>query len=140
LILLDTNVISELFKLQPSIAVETWLRDHEPLLLLNSVTLSELAYGIALLSEGAHRRALRMQFDLTVQQFSGRIVPFAASEAQIYADLRAGARFVGRPISVADAQIAAIARSLDVPLATRNTNDFQTTGLTLLNPWLPAVE
>jgi toxin FitB len=135
LILLDTNVISELFRSQPSSAVENWLRENEPLLLLNSVTLSELAYGIALLSQGTHRRTLTMQYDLTVQQFNGRIVPFAGSEAQIYAEIRAAARFAGRPMSVADAQIASIARSLNVPLATRNTNDFQSAGLTLINPW-----
>jgi toxin FitB len=137
LILLDTNVISELFRSQPNMSVENWLIENEPFLLLNSVTLSELAYGIALLPQGVHRKTLATQYDLTVQQFNGRIVPFAASEAQIYAEIRAAARSAGRPISVADAQIAAIARSLDVPLATRNTNDFQSTGLALLNPWLP---
>jgi predicted nucleic acid-binding protein len=136
--LLDTNVLSELMRLRPSAGVVRWL-DEQPDgdVYTSAVSRAEIELGLALMPEGRRRDALhvsaRTVFD---QDFSGRCLPFDEGAARHYARVVSSRRRVGRPISVEDAQIAAIALANRMPLATRNIADFeQIVGLELLNPW-----
>jgi toxin FitB len=136
-ILLDTNVISELMRPSPSPDVEAWLAS-EPSegLFTSAVTEAELRYGLGLLPEGRRRGQLADAIDgLLSEDFGGRILPFDRMAALAYAEIAVDRRRAGRPISPFDGQIAAIARSHDATLATRNVQDFESCGVRLLNPW-----
>ena len=100
------------------------------------VTVAEIRYGLALLSEGARKNALRQAIEgMFEEDFSGRILPFDGSAARVYAGIAAGRRQLGRPVSQFDALIAAIARSRAAAVATRNSNDFEDCGIQVINPW-----
>jgi predicted nucleic acid-binding protein len=136
-ILLDTNVLSELMRPTPSIAVETWL-GGQPVngAFISAITEAELRYGLALLPEGQRRRRLLAQAEaMLTEDFAGRILPFDSPAAVVYARIAADRRFAGRPISQPDAQIAAIAVSRGAAVATRNVADFEGCGITLVDPW-----
>lgn len=137
MIILDTNVLSELMRDDPAPRVERWIDDQESgELAVTAVTIAELRYGIARLPHGARRSRLTESADaLVVRGFAGRVLPFDHEAAEHYADLAAGCAQVGRPIGVADAQIAAICRLRGATLATRDTRDFETTGVRLVDPW-----
>lgn len=113
MILLDTNVVSELMKAEPSPGVLAWIdAASAATLFASAITQAEILYGVALLPSGKRRDALagaaRAAFD---SLFRGRILPFDSDAAEVFAALAAERRQVGRPIAQADAQIAAIARS-----------------------------
>ena len=72
---------------------------------------------------------------MTREDFAGRILPFDSAAARAYAVIAATRRAIARPLARADGQIAAIARSRGMPVATRNTRDFTDTGINLINPW-----
>ena len=72
---------------------------------------------------------------ILTEDFHGRILPFDKRSSVQYADIVTGRERIGRPIGVADAQIAAVCRDLNAILATRNTADFEETGIELINPW-----
>ena len=137
MIVLDTNVLSELMKHRPSPEVLAWvMRQPRRELLTTSVSQAELYYGLALLPEGRRKAALvagagRLFNDV----FAGQILPFDGAAAIDYGEIRAMRRRAGRPIAALDAQIAAVARSVGADLATRNLNDFEGCGLELINPW-----
>jgi predicted nucleic acid-binding protein len=137
MIVLDTNVVSELMKSAPEPAVMGWI-DAIPgaTLFVSAITQAEILYGIALVPEGKRRKGLteaaRIAFDT---YFRGRILPFDSDAAEAFADLAAGRRLAGRPIAQADAQIAAIARSRGATIATRNVPDFDGCGVEIVNPW-----
>jgi predicted nucleic acid-binding protein len=136
-IVLDTNVVSEPFRPNPSLKVLDWMR-AEPLaaLFITAITEAELLYGLALLPEGRRRRELeRMVLPLVDEDFVGRILPFDSSAAREFAEIAAARRRSGRPVSEPDARIAAIARSRGASLATRNVSDFADCGLKLIDPW-----
>ncbi len=135
MILLDTNVLSELTKPTPSAHVVAWLNDNEPKLALSAVTLAELRYGIARLPDGKRKSSLIRFWDTTRDRFKGRTFPFDERTAEIYGDIVAEAEKQGRRLNVADAQIAAIALAHRMSVATRNTGDFENTGVTVINPW-----
>jgi toxin FitB len=140
MILLDTNVVSELMKASPAPSVLGWIdATRGASQFISSVTEAEILYGIALLPEGKRRDALanaaRVAFET---HFHGRILPFDSEAAKAFAALAAGRRRAGLPISMADAQIAAIARSRGAVLATRNGPDFEGCGVELINPWRSA--
>jgi len=103
---------------------------------ISAITQAEILYGVALVPEGKRReglaRAARTAFET---YFRGRILPFDSEAAEAFAALAAGRRQVGRPISLADAQIAAIARSRGATLATRNVPDFEGCGVEIVDPW-----
>ena len=135
MILLDTNVLSELSRRQPSPRVIAWHRQHEPLLALPTIALAELRFGIARLPDGRRRSSLLQFWTATRDHFLGRIFSFDERAAATYGDLAAEAERAGRPINVADGQIAAIARTHMMSVATRDVSDFEVTGISLMNPW-----
>jgi predicted nucleic acid-binding protein len=137
-IILDTSVLSEGLRPQPSPNVLHWMRS-EPMaaLFTTTITEAELFYGAAVLPDGRRRRSLEsVLMELLDARFAGRVLPFDSAAAREFADIAAARRRAGRPIGEADARIAAIARSRGASLATRNTGDFDGCGLTLIDPWL----
>ncbi|MGE4482449.1 type II toxin-antitoxin system VapC family toxin [Acidocella sp.] len=137
MILLDTNVLSELMRPSPAPAVETWVSAQPAAgIFISAITEAELRYGLALLPDGQRRRRLLVQAQaMLAEDFAGRILPFDSAAAEAYAPIAAARRLAGRPISQADAQIAAIAASRGAALATRNVMDFTDCGITILDPW-----
>jgi toxin FitB len=136
-IVLDTNVISELARQVPDSGVLSWLDSLEAAdVATTSVTAAELRYGIARLPDGHRKRELTVVIrGILTEDFYGRVLPFDEGASVRYADVVVGRERIGRPIGVADAQIAAICRDLSAILATRNTADFEETGIELVNPW-----
>jgi hypothetical protein len=136
-ILLDANVVSETIRPLPEPVVERWLgRQPEASVFICATTEAELRYGVTLLPEGRRRSVLTADVERMLSGvFSGRVLPFDSAAAVAFAEIAAGCRQSGRPISFADAQIAAIARSRGAALATRNLADFAGCGIDLVNPW-----
>jgi toxin FitB len=137
LIVLDTNVVSEMMRPAPDATVLNWLNAQvADELWLNSVVVSELLFGIARLPGGARKRQLADTFAAMLSEdFVGRILSFDLEAAVIYAELVAVREAKGRPVAMADAQIAAICLAHGAKLATRNTKHFEGLGLVLVNPW-----
>lgn len=138
MIFLDTNVLSEVMRPVPNANVIAWLDRQDPAeLLLTTITVAEILYGIRRLPDGSRQATLfKMANSLFEEEFAQRILPFDAAVAMHYAELVCQRQQQGRPISVADAQIASICRSVDgASLATRNVRDFSGIGLALVNPW-----
>ncbi len=135
--LLDTNVLSELMKAKPDPLVIAFVNGIPATALFTSaITQAEILFGIALLREGKRRDALLAAAETTLgNYFRERVLPFDGSAAKAYATVAAGRRESGRPISQADALIAAIARSRGATLATRNVTDFDDCGILVVNPW-----
>jgi len=137
MILLDTNVISELMRPNPQTQVAEWLY-AQPLscLFTSSITITEIMYGLKRMPEGNRKQALLIQFHQFVENgFKQRIRVFGYEEAIVAAQLRTLRDDIGQPLSFADAQIAAIARVHDFAIATRNIKDFENCGLHLINPF-----
>lgn len=140
MIILDTNVVSEPLKPAPDAAVLAWLDAQAcATLYLTSITLAELLAGVAALPAGRRRNKLaRALGDEVLPLFEGRVLAFDARAAHAFAQMHAGARAAGNPISFADGAIAAIAAAQGFALATRNGNDFKGTGVDLIDPWAAA--
>ena len=140
MILLDTNILSELMRPAPEPAVEQWLADQPAAsVFISAITEAELRYGLALMPSGKRRSALAVEIEAMLgEDFSGRVLPFDSPAAVAFAEIAAERRQAGRPISQADAQIAAIARSRGAALATRNVPDFEGCGVEIINPWSSA--
>ncbi|MBS0448884.1 MAG: type II toxin-antitoxin system VapC family toxin [Proteobacteria bacterium] len=139
--LLDTNVLSELLRAQPSPAVLAWFMTlpHESLF-VSAVTQAEMMLGTRLLPPGKRRSALESALSAMFDEdFAGRILPFDTNAVPAYVDIVGDRRSIGRPISQFDAQIAAIARKAGAKLATRNTADFEGCGVALIDPWTGSV-
>lgn len=137
MLVLDTNVVSELMRERPNPEVLRWV-DNQLTgdLFVTSVTEAEIRTGIAILPEGERRRGLAGAAErLFGVFFSERILPFDSDAARAYAMLAAERRVAGRPISQADCQIAAIARCLGASVVTRNVADFEESGFEVINPW-----
>jgi hypothetical protein len=136
-IILDTNVLSELMRPQPSAQVSSWIADQtQSNLYLSTVTEAEVLYGIELLPRGARREGIRAAAETMFEHdFANRILPFDRPAAQWFGKIASHRRAVGRPIGHSDGQIASIARSRGAQLATRNIADFAECGLELINPW-----
>jgi predicted nucleic acid-binding protein len=136
-IVLDTNVISELARQVPDSGVLAWLDSLEiSEVATTAVTAAELRYGVARLPDGHRKRELTVMIrGILAEDFYGRVLPFDERASARYADIVTGRERIGRPIGVADAQIAAICRDLSAILATRNTADFEETGIELIDPW-----
>ena len=135
MIVLDTNVISELLRPAPEPRVEAWLAAQDGGdVYLTTVTEAELRYGVAILPDGRRRRMLNAALDaILAEDFEG--LPFGSEAAAAYAAIAAARRAAGRPISQFDCQIAAICRANGAAVATRNTTDFQGCGVQVIDPW-----
>jgi toxin FitB len=135
--ILDTNVVSDPMQPAPSVIVTAWWAQQQPgALFITTVTVAEILYGIELLPHGKRRAALLAGAELMFGKvLAGRILPFDEDAARAFPEIAVRRRVQGRPIADLDAQIAAIARSRDALLATRNTADFEGCGLRLVNPW-----
>jgi predicted nucleic acid-binding protein len=135
LIFLDTNVVSETLGRTPHAAVIAWLERHDAELALPTVTIGEIAFGIAKIRP--EQRAQRLEQGLSAwrHRFADRIFPFTETAALAYGELMSDALRQGRPMSAPDGMIAAIARTNGGRLATRDVSGFETTGLDLLCPW-----
>jgi predicted nucleic acid-binding protein len=137
MIVLDTNVISELMRPTPDARVMAWMA-QQPMagLFTMTVTQAEIFYGLALLPQGRRRDdlvvAAQQMFDVDL---AGRVLSFDIDAAMIYAEIAAGRRRIGKPINQIDAQIAAVARSRGAQLATRNVPDFVDCEIVVVNPW-----
>lgn len=137
MILLDTNVVSELMKTEPAEAVLAWL-NHQPSerLYLSAVTIGEIAYGLRILPDGKRRSGLRDRFERFVAlAFDQRVLSYDESAGRIYGELMAERKELGLPMSVTDGQIAAIARRDHLTIATRNVLDFENCGIEVVNPF-----
>jgi predicted nucleic acid-binding protein len=137
MIILDTNILSELMKPQPHAHVVAWIQKQVTTELCTSaVTEAEIFYGIELLSKGKRREGLlKAAQAMFAEDFAGRIFGFDSEAARDFARIAAHRRALGRPISQADAQIAAIVRTRGAKLATRNVEDFADCGVDLIDPW-----
>jgi predicted nucleic acid-binding protein len=140
MLILDTNVISEIMKASPAPRVmEWWSQQQSGELFTTTVSVAEILYGIQILPRGKRRDSLRAEAEVVfTQDFAGRTLPFDEEAARAFAEIAAGRRAKGRPIAELDAQIAAVAHSRRATLATRNTTDFEGCGVPLINPWHPA--
>jgi len=138
-IVLDTNVLSELMKPAPDAKVVAWMAaEAAPTLYTTSITQAEILHGLMLLPRGRRRNALEAAAtSMFAEDFSGRILGFGPEAAPRYAQIASDRRRAGRPISHFDGQIAAIARVAGAALATRNVSDFEGCGVTLVDPWRP---
>ena len=135
---LDTNVVSELMRPQPSAGVAEWVsRQPSREMYITTVSEAELRYGAELLPLGLRRDRLLAEIEGVLNEdLAGRILPFDRAAAQAYAAIAAARRAAGRPIAHADCQIAAIARSVGASVVTRDSEGFQGCGIDVINPWL----
>jgi toxin FitB len=136
-IILDTNVLSELMRASPSSAVGQWIGAHPASsLFITTITQGEILYGVAILPRGRRRSALRDAVNAMFEEdFADRVLPFDTASAHAFAQVASTRRRAGRPISQLDAQIAAIALSRNAAIATRNVSDFEDCGVPVQDPW-----
>jgi predicted nucleic acid-binding protein len=140
MIVLDTNVVSEVLKPKPSAQVLSWMAAYpRERLFITTITQAEILYGVELLPAGKRRAALQADIDAILDvEFAGRILPCDEQAAQAFSRIAAERRTSGRPIAAFYAQIVAIALSRGAAVATRNVRDFEDCGVTVLNPWAGA--
>ena len=139
MIVLDTNVISEVFKPSPDPGVVAWLESLTGEVATTAITLAELLAGVGRLPDGRRKSALKLQIDAALQPYRATqaVLTFDEEAASHYAEIVVAREAAGNPIALADAQIAAICRSHAATCATRNTKDFVGTGIDLIDPWKP---
>ena len=137
MILVDTNVISETMRATPEPRVVDWLDSQAAeTLYVSTVSLAELLLGIAILPDGRRKVALGLVLgEQAALLFGDRVLPFDAGAARADAVVVARARRAGRPIGVADGQIAATAAAHDFSVATRDTAPFSAAGVRIIDPW-----
>ena len=137
MVVIDTNIVSELMRAEPSAEVLDWMDTRmRQGLFVTAVTEAEVRAGIAFLPEGRRRRGLEAACERAFGGlFGGRVLPFDSAAAHAYAETVASRRAIGRPASQADCQIAAIAASRSMAVATRNVRDFENMGIEVVDPW-----
>lgn len=137
MIVLDTNVVSEIMRRQPDPGVLRWLDAQVPGdLWLNAVVAAELMFGVARLPDGARKQQLARAVSAMLEQdFAGQVFAFDLAAASVYAEMVAQRERLGRPIAMADAQIAAICLNHGASLATRNAKHFEGLELMIIDPW-----
>lgn len=137
MIVVDTNVVSELMRAAPARKVLSWFSKHPAArLYVTTITVAEVLTGIALLPRGRRRDALEEAAGKMFEEdFAGRCLPFDLLSASHYAAIVASRQRAGRPVATMDAQLAAIARSRGGALATRNVGDFEGCDVELMDPW-----
>jgi predicted nucleic acid-binding protein len=137
MIILDTNVISEMMKVNPHPAVVAWFKEQgNDQLYLTTLTVAEIRYGISTLPKGKRKSSLETNATYMFSAvFADRIVSFDYDAACYYAMIHALRNDAGKTITVMDAEIASICKSNSAALATRNTRDFTNLHIKLINPW-----
>jgi len=137
MIILDTNVLAELMRPKPSPRVAAWVAKQPAAeLFTTAITEAEIFYGIELLSRSKRREGLLVAAEAVfAEDWAGRILAFESDAARVFSRIAAHRRALGKPVSHADAQIAAIARVRGAKLATRNVADFEDCGLDVVDPW-----
>jgi predicted nucleic acid-binding protein len=140
MIILDTNVASELMRPSPAPVVASWVRARRGNeLCTTSITLAEIRYGIERLPTGGRRDLLKEIADEVFASFEGQVLPFDAAAATQYPMIVTRRDRAGQPIDGFDAQIASICHTHDAALATRNVKDFQDTGIDVIDPWQTSI-
>lgn len=135
MIVVDTNVLSELMKLSPAASVRDWMLGQHPTeLFTTSITVAEILHGIERLPEGQRKDTLRTAATEVFTAFENHVLPFGQAAAVAYAPLVHRRELRGLPIDGFDAQIAAICSTHHATLATRNGKDFEHTGITVVDP------
>lgn len=137
MIVIDTNVISELWKVEPDANVLAWI-DAQAVetLYLSAITVAELRYGVAAMPEGKRRTIYQERLEHEVlPAFAGRVLPFDLDASRAYSELMARARARGKAIGNADGYIAATAAAHGLMIATRDTSPFEAAELNTINPW-----
>jgi len=137
MMVLDTNVVSELMRAQPAPQVLDWVNAQpSDQLCLCSVVVAELLYGVGRMPDGVRKSAmLSAMQSMVLEDFAGRVLPFDLDAAVAFAQMVVQREKMGRTIATADAQIAAICAAHGARLATRNIRDFASLDLQLINPW-----
>lgn len=133
--LIDTNVLSETLRSKPDPRVQRWIDQHWASCGLSTPVLFELRLGAASVRDNVRRDQLQQTIDRTVQRFGPRLYALDRASADAAGDLLGSAARGGRVLERVDSQIAGIAAVYGLTLVTRNTRDFEVTGLDLLNPW-----
>ena len=139
MILIDTNVVSEIMKAAPSQTVVNWLNNQKSSsLYVSTITIGEIEYGLRILPAGKRRMRLKERFERFISlAFAQRILPYDETAARTYGDIMGFRKEIGHPMSIPDGQIAAIAKIDGLTISTRNTSDFEDCGIELVDPFLP---
>ena len=137
MIIVDTNVISELMRSSGTSEVFRWAAQQIPTeLWTTTINEAEIFYGVELISRGRRRDQMQSDAeDMFGEDFLNRILPFDSQAARAYARIVARRRTLGKPIGQADAQIVAIAQVHGAAIATRDVDDFADCGIRVINPW-----
>ena len=137
MILLDTNVVSELTRPAPNSSVVSWLDAQiTEDVYISAITEAELRFGVKILPPGRRREKLIVEIENVLRNdFEHRILPFDSNAARIHAEIAVIRKAIGKPISYADCQVAAIARCHGAAVATRNVRDFEYCEIKVINPW-----
>ena len=137
MIVLDTNVLSALMRVEPDAAVVDWL-DRQPAdsVWLSSITVFETRFGVALLPKGRRRAALQQAFErVLAEDLANRVLDFDSMAAATAANLAADRQRAGRSVDLRDTMIAGIALARRATIATRNTKHFEGLDVPVVNPW-----
>jgi predicted nucleic acid-binding protein len=137
MLVLDTNVVSELMRPRPDPRVLGWVGAQPVgLMAITAITVMEIRYGIACLPEGARQGSLEARFrQLLARGFAGRVLPFDEPAAAMSAAIRAQRRRLGRAVGTEDCMIAGIARHHGATVVTRDESGFAGHGTAVVNPW-----
>ncbi|MDZ7629072.1 MAG: type II toxin-antitoxin system VapC family toxin [Parvularculaceae bacterium] len=137
MIVLDTNIISEVMRPAPNEGVTAWLSAHDPLdLATTAITVAEIQRGILRLPDGKRRNGLQARFSAFIEDaFLDRLLAFDKAAAYACAETSAARERLGLHADAVDMMIAGIVKSTQATLATRNMADFSECGIVVLNPW-----
>jgi toxin FitB len=136
MILIDTNVVSEVIRPRPNGLVMSWFdRQAQNSMYLSTISIAEIQFGIDLLPEGLRKTSLISFKERTIELFRSYILPFDLSAAELYGRLAVRARQNGRAFPMADGYIAAIATAHNLSVATRDIGPFVAAGVKVINPW-----
>ena len=138
MVVLDSNVLSELMRPAPDPAIASWVAERATSSLhLTAVNEAELRFGLAIMPPGRRRDGLAEGLERMLRTgFANRVLPFDSAAASAFAEIAAARRALGRPIPETDCQIAAIARSRGMAVATRTVRDFADAGIDVVDPWV----
>ena len=137
MIILDTNIISELMKVSPDNKVIRWVDDQEiTQLFITAITIAEIEYGLNALPAGTRKSMLEVAFNKSIKQaFKYRIHSFDENSAKFYGAIMGKKKALGKPMSILDGQLAGVVRAQGAMLATRNIRDFAHCDIELINPF-----